>query len=413
MFVKRSRNFRIRNAIFANNQQASISYQNNVLHTEVQDSSFYARLSRHANTHCVSSAAVRFSLEGSWSQIRVKNSNFEGYANVPPSCNAPGQALQLENIQGMASTSNYAMPVLEGNTFTSNDPEWAFQIAPNQFGGNFRIFLEDSDGAMNPGGLPGFFVHDKPLNTFFLPPCSEVVGGKFAENSELLFCAGACLRSVSFNPHDAIDSQMVITSRSNNTKTFTYSQGNFDATLPIDEYEVSFRNSTTGEDVYHSTSLAFSAAPACTDYVTESSFIIAQPPPGYFPLYERFTVTDVAAYAGVVLQTNSIGYIDDTDWWTYYNIYFGEVGDTTRIRLRFSKGNDGGTLHICLGDKNGDIIATFDPYNTGGWGEFTEAELRIDANVSGLHQVTFVATGISHGILGLQWWELAPSPPPR
>jgi len=89
------------------------------------------------------------------------------------------------------------------------------------------------------------------------------------------------------------------------------------------------------------------------------------------------------------------------------------VGDTTRIRLRFSKGNDGGTLQIRLGDKNGDIIATFDPYNTGGWGEFTEAELRIDANVSGLHQVTFVATGISHGILGLQWWELAPSPPPR
>jgi hypothetical protein len=301
------------------------------------------------------------------------------------------------------------MPVLEGNTFTSNDPEWAFQIAPNQFGPSFSIILEDSDGTMNPEGLPGFFVHDKPLNTF-LPPCS-VVGGKFAENSELLFCAGACLRSVSFNSHSAsADSQMVITSSSN--KTYT-SQANFDVILPNDEYAVSFKNSTTGEDVYHSISLAFSAAPACTEYVTESSFIISQPPTGYFPLYERFAVTDVAAYVGVVLQSTSIGYIDDTDWWSYNNCYFGEEGDTTRIRLRFSKGNNGGTLQIRLGGKNGDIIATFDPYNTGGWGEYTEAELQIDANVSGLHQVTFVATGISAGLLGLAWWELAPSPPPR
>lgn len=282
MFIKRSRNFRIRNAIFANNQDAGIHNQNNNILPIVQDSAFYARLGRHADTQCNSEAGIKFSLEGHWSQIQIKNTTFEGYGNVPPGCNAIGLALQLENIQGMAATSNYALPDLEGNTFTSDDPEWAFQIAPGQFGQNFRIFLEDSDGAMNPGGNPGFFVHNTEHNTVFLPPCFEV-GGKYSYNSELLFCEGICLRKASFNALGAV-SQMVITSRTNTTKTHTYGQGSFDTILPSDDYDVRFKDPVTGEDKYHSTNLAFSALPACTEYVTKSSFFIAQPPPGYFPL---------------------------------------------------------------------------------------------------------------------------------
>jgi len=122
------------------------------------------------------------------------NSSFVGYGNVPPSCSGPGQALQLENLQGHAdAASSNIMPILEGNTFTSNNPEWAFQVVPGSFNSNFRIFLEDADGAMNPAGVPGFFVHNKPHNTAFLPSCSQAVGGKYAGNSELLFCEGTCL----------------------------------------------------------------------------------------------------------------------------------------------------------------------------------------------------------------------------
>lgn len=413
MFIKRSRNFRIRNAIFANNQDAGIHNQNNNILPIVQDSAFYARLGRHADTQCNSAAGIKFSLEGHWSQIQIKNTTFEGYGNVPPGCNAIGLALQLENIQGMAATSNYALPDLEGNTFTSDDPEWAFQIAPGQFGQNFRIFLEDSDGAMNPGGNPGFFVHNTEHNTVFLPPCFEV-GGKYSYNSELLFCEGICLRKASFNALGAV-SQMVITSRTNTTKTHTYGQGSFDTILPSDDYDVRFKDPVTGEDKYHSTNLAFSALPACTEYVTKSSFFIAQPPPGYFPLYRHFNVSDVAAFSNVEVGANSIGYIDEGDWWSYSDVYFGQEGDTTRIRLSFSKANIGGTLQVRLGDKDGDVIATFDPYPTGGWDQVTatEATFVIDANVSGLHQVTFVAAGTSIGLMNLHWWELAPNPPPR
>ena len=88
------------------------------------------------------------------------------------------------------------------------------------------------------------------------------------------------------------DAQMVITSRSDSTKTYTYNQGNFDPILPADEYDVSFKDPVTGEAVYQSTNLAFSAPPDCVDYVTESSLFIAPPPPGYFPLYNRFNVSD-------------------------------------------------------------------------------------------------------------------------
>jgi len=371
MFIKRSRNFRIRTSLFANNQVAGISYHSNTGHAEVQDSTFYARLTRHADTHCNNAVGIKFSLEPGWRQIRIMNSNFIGYANVPSSCTGPGQALSLENLQGHAdATSSYIMPTLEGNTFTSNDPEWAFQVVPNQFGSDFRIYLEDSDGAMNPGGVPGFFVHNKPHNTAFLPSCSQVVEGKYASNSELLFCEGTCLRKALFNVFGGV--QMVITSRSDSTKTYTYGQGKFDPILPADEYDVSFKDLVTGEAVYQSTNLAFSASPACADHVSESSLFIAQPPPGYFPLYNRFNVSDVVSYSNVELQANSIGYIDNGDWWSYSNVYFGEAeNDSTRIRIRFSKGNNGGTLQIRLGDRNGEIIAEWDPYFTGGWGEYT------------------------------------------
>jgi len=218
------------------------------------------------------------------------------------------------------------------------------------------------------------------------------------------------IRKASFNVFG--DAQMVITSRSDSTKTYTYGQGNFDPILPADEYDVSFKDLVTGEAVYQSTNLAFSAPPVCEEYVTESSLFLAQPPPGYFPLYNRFNVSDVVSYSNVELQANSIGYIDNGDWWSYSNVYFGEAeNDSTRIRIRFSKGTNGGTLQVRLGDRNGQIIAEWDPFFTGGWGEYTEATFDIDASVTGLHQVTFVALGVN-GLMGLQWWELAPPPPP-
>ena len=180
----------------------------------------------------------------------------------------------------------------------------------------------------------------------------------------------------------------------------------FDLALPMDDYDLGLVDPQTGEDIFMSTYVTLGAAPSCAS-VTKDNFHVALPPPGLFPLHARRNATDVSASYGVTVGEKDIRYFDRNDWFTYNNMSFGSAGETTRIRLRFAKGAYSGRMEVRLGDRNGQLIGTFVPWNTGDWSIYVEATFDTDESVEGLHMLTFVGVD-SSGILNLNWFELAP-----
>lgn len=50
---------------------------------------------------------------------------------------------------------------------------------------------------------------------------------------------------------------------------------------------------------------------------------------------------------------------DSGDFATFVNVWFGSIGDTSRVRLRFSASNNGGRMEARLGGTQGEIIGQF------------------------------------------------------
>lgn len=101
----------------------------------------------------------------------------------------------------------------------------------------------------------------------------------------------------------------------------------------------------------------------------------------------------------------SLDDFDSGDWATYTGIWFGDVGDTARIRLHFSAFNQGGQIEARLGVVDGEIIGHFYPWNTNG--EYSDTAFDIDSDVEGLQQLTFKSSD-SSGVMNFTWFELAP-----
>jgi len=293
--MKRTRNIRIRDNFFADNT-VSILYFSNHKYASVADSTFYAVAPRHTATRCVNgSRGIEFNLDRSDRQIQVTKSAFHGFGNVPEGCGGPGVALKLADIEDKADVV-YGMPRLSEVTFDS--PRDSFGIRSRDFVDR-TIFLEDEDGGMNPtpGGGPGFYVHDEVHNMAFLEgQCSATSG---IGDEEVKYCQTVCLRRVYIDTGCcsstdesgtlAIDAKLVVTSRTDATKTYTYDkrtivkknshgfveQDNqrFDIALPADEYNFELVNPDTNERV-SSYVITFDGAPSCAGYVTEDSFFV-------------------------------------------------------------------------------------------------------------------------------------------
>jgi len=292
--MKRTRNIQIRNNFFADNTR-SIEYFSNLNYDSVADSTFYAVAPRHAATRCVNGVrGIEFNLDRSYRQIRVTNSSFHGFGNVPEGCDGPGVALKLTDIEGKAD-DEYGMPILSQVTFDS--PRNSFGIKSRDFDDR-TIFLEDEDGGMNPttGGGPGFYVHDEVHNMAFLDGMCSATSG--IGSDELQYCESVCMRRVyidtgccSSTSESAtldIDAKLVLTSRTDATKTYTYDkrtivktntrgfvkQDNerFDIALPADEYEFKLVDPLTDERIYSTAIITFERVPSCVGYVTEDSF---------------------------------------------------------------------------------------------------------------------------------------------
>jgi len=428
--MKRTRNIRLRNNFFADNHRHSIEYLSNPNYGSVTNSTFYAVAPRHAATRCVNGATgIEFGLDRSYRQIRVADSSFHGFGNVPEGCAGPGVALKLRDIQGKAD-DEYGMPLLSEVTFDS--PGDSFGIQSNDFVDR-TIFLEDGDGGMNPGpgGGPGFYVHNEADNTAFLDGLCVATSG--VGSSELRYCGGVCVRRVYIDTGCcsstdesaalASDARLVLTSRTDRAKTYTYDKRTivtkdkrgfvkrdnkrFDIALPADEYEFALVDPQTGERLCSMAVIEFDRAPSCAGYVTEDSFTAAPMSGCNFVLYARIEAKDLIDQSGLTVN-GYIGSFDPNDWATYSNVWFGGPGESARMRIRFGKGKwDDSKMEVRLGDRNGRLVGTFYPWNTGGWGTLAEASFAIDDTVEGLQRVTLVGRD-SSGVLNLHWFELAP-----
>jgi len=202
--------------------------------------------------------------------------------------------LKLTNIEGKAD-DDYGMPLLSEVTFDS--PGNSFGIKRRDFDDR-TIFLEDEDGGMNPttGGGSGVYVHNEVHMMAFLDCMCSATSG--IGSDELQYCESVCMRRVYIDTGCCsstfksatldIDAKLVLTSRTDATKTYTYEkrtrvktnacvivkQNNqrFDIALPADEYNFALVDPIANERISSSVIIKFDRAPSCVGYVTEDSF---------------------------------------------------------------------------------------------------------------------------------------------
>jgi|GEM_PF-235196 len=102
-----------------------------------------------------------------------------------------------------------------------------------------------------------------------------------------------------------------------------------------------------------------------------------------------------------------VGYIEEGDF-----LYYGGVALTgiTTLRIRYSKGVDGGSMEIRLDGTTGQLLGTITPEVTGSWTTWSESSTTL-STTTGTHALYFVFKGSSAGILSLDWFEVSAGPP--
>lgn len=299
MKVKRTRNIRVRNSFFAQND-LGIEYFKNNGYAIIQNTTFYATTPGNSGTIICPTyqQGIAFSYESSGKQIRIKNSSFIGWNN--PSCDTVGLALKLVNFASTASSKG-KLPLLEAVTFDPPGKNSSFGITPGSFFDSRIIILKDSDGSMT--GEQGFFVNGPFVGPFSLDVCTSTEGLR----PKTMFCAGACLHTVSIEARELVggSTKLRMTSRSDPSKTHEFEGSsstsdpayNLKFTLnltPSDEYDVSFVHNQTGEVVYLSNTVTLGEAEGyceVDDELVEGSFIFPTPPPDSFDLFPHIDAT--------------------------------------------------------------------------------------------------------------------------
>lgn len=100
-----------------------------------------------------------------------------------------------------------------------------------------------------------------------------------------------------------------------------------------------------------------------------------------------------------------LGYFGRGEFVAYDNIWFGEVGEVSKILVRYSKGNNGGRMEFRLDHRYGPVIGNFYPQNTGGWGTYNEATFDISSSVSGLHKLYIVGYDVRNGVWNFDYFQ--------
>jgi len=199
------------------------------------------------------------------------------------------------------------MPILSDLSFDSTD---APAVGINGLFEGKNIFIEDRDGTLNPSGSKGFYVNNAPNMRSFID--SDLC-------DDTNFCKNSCLRRVMIDTgccsnkhsHPAFDYQMMVTSKTDPSKTFLfdkyirqsglwYHANQFDVVLPLDDYSVHFLRVSDGLIVVPPVTLTFDDEtnlddpPAC-EHVTEDSFEFHCPEENPYLSSDGVTCTDTAS----------------------------------------------------------------------------------------------------------------------
>ncbi len=123
---------------------------------------------------------------------------------------------------------------------------------------------------------------------------------------------------------------------------------------------------------------------------------------------QLFLGTDYSSQQGIQTSGTTVTHFDNNDYMVYSSVDFGSSGSIRGFLLNYSKGNSGGgELEIRKGSGvDGQVIAKIRPAGTNGWGTFRTAHVGLLTDVSGVHDVTFVAKATS-GVLNLAGFEVS------
>ena len=118
--------------------------------------------------------------------------------------------------------------------------------------------------------------------------------------------------------------------------------------------------------------------------------------------YTRIEAESYSSMLGVQFENSNttVGFIDAGDWMAYRNVDFG-TGPACII-MNVAKASVGGAIEMRIDGINGTLIGTFYPTSTNSWTSFQEQTCKVQ-NASGVHDLYFVATGIS-GVCNIDYF---------
>ena len=96
---------------------------------------------------------------------------------------------------------------------------------------------------------------------------------------------------------------------------------------------------------------------------------------------------------GVQLYGKVLGWFGNDNFVVYSQVNCLAQGATKGILLRYSKNNNGGSIEVRLGGPTGQTLGELEVINVGSWSNFVDAWVELDAEVYGIHDLTFIYKG--------------------
>lgn len=146
-------------------------------------------------------------------------------------------------------------------------------------------------------------------------------------------------------------------------------------------------------------------------------FLTSTPPAKGRDAFTRLEAEDYDSMYGIQSENCiegglNIGYIEKNDW-----IMFKDVNFENQSALSFSarvaaKNDNGGKIEVRLGSKTGTLVGTVAVVHTGGWQTWETVSANLNQQITGLHDIYFVFTGITSSLLNLNWLNFSKNAAP-
>jgi hypothetical protein len=99
-----------------------------------------------------------------------------------------------------------------------------------------------------------------------------------------------------------------------------------------------------------------------------------------------------------------LGWINDSEWIAYNNVYFGEGGYSI-FEARVASAEKGGTITVRLNSPNGEVISSCGVYATGGWNSWRTVSCNLYRDLAGSNKIYLVFNGSAGYLFNINWIE--------